>query len=570
MAEGSAAERVKEAVDIVSVVGRFVHLTRSGRNMKGLCPFHKEKTPSFMVSPDRQTFHCFGCGAGGDVFTFMMNFFGMSFRDALEELASEHGVDVSGPSAPDPAAGLRKLLADAHSHFVTGLAGPSGGAARDYLASRGISPATCTELGVGWAQGGGDLLRRLSSAGYSDSMAVEAGLAVRSDTGRIYERFRERLVFPIRDRRGRTVSFGGRSLGQAEPKYLNGPDTELYHKGDLLYGLSAARSAARDTETVILVEGYFDHARLFEAGLHCVVATCGTALTPSQARQLVSLAPGVLLCFDGDDAGRKAAMKAVSTLLAEGCYPGVVALDGVDPDEFVAKMGVDAFVGRLESASDPVSFALSLAGGWESLVRRGRSVTAVKRLVTLAAAASGPVLRETVLRRIADETGHSVGALEAQLSMDHPPPQPDGRAAGAEDVPAADLALLRAVLSGEGGGFDTELLEFLDPGDFSPGPARDLFTEFRNQASDGGSGPIPGRMPRAMASLCSRLSMDSRAVLGEDDRERIRERVGKARRSSMLAGLLSRLAGASGERKKELLKEIAGLTGSPSPRGGDG
>lgn len=571
MYDDAAVSRVKDAADIVAVIGRYVPLTRSGSGHRGLCPFHREKTPSFHVSPQRQAFHCFGCGAGGDVFTFLMDFLGVSFREALEELASEYGIDVSDvPRQAEPGAPLRKILEEAHSFHVRSLASSGSAAARSYLEKRGISRATSESLGMGWAPQGGGLLRHLEGLGYSSSTAVEAGLAIRPDSGRPYERFRERLMFPIRDRRGRTVSFGGRATGAVEPKYLNGPDTPVYHKGDLLYGFNEARAAARDMETVILVEGYFDHARLYQEGLQCVVATCGTALTQPQARQLVSLAQGVVVCYDGDAAGAKAAIRACGALLAEGCWPGVVRLDdGMDPDDFVASRGIDAFLSRVEAAFDPVAFAMALSGGWKGLEASGRAVQAVKRLLTLASSASGPVLRETMLRRISEMTGYSMDTLSAQLEQESPD-RPARRTRETPRIGASDMSLLRALLSGADGGPDAGLAAFLEPGDFSPGPARELF-EILARCTAGGGLPaaIPG-MPSGPASLYTSIAVehDPGGALEEQDRARIRERVERRRSSQLLAGLRDRLKHAEGEERRAILKEISAL-GSSSRNPGE-
>jgi len=570
----TAAARVKDAADIVSVIGRYVTLSRSGSGHKGLCPFHSEKTPSFHVSASRKAYHCFGCGAGGDVFTFMMNFLGISFRDALEELAAEYGVDVSTSFRSDPGASLLKLIAEAHSFYRRCMNQASASPAKAYLDDRGLTPATVDGLELGWAPSGGALVRHLTAMGYSRSSIVDAGLALTSESGQTYDRFRERILFPIRDRRGRPVSFGGRSVSGAEPKYLNGPDSAVYHKGELLYGFTEARATARDMETVILVEGYFDHARLFQAGLQCVVATCGTALTRSQARQLVSLAPGVVVCYDGDAAGNRAAVKACEILLAEGCWPGVMRLEqGMDPDDFVAKYGVDAFISRAESASDPVSFAASLAGGWERLAASGKAVRAVERLLAMASKASGPVLRETMLRKISDLTGYSMNALSQQMDREsaaRPSPRRRVRAAGTPNG-AADHSLLRALLSGEGGGLDAGLAAFLEPEDFVTGDARDLFMLLRDRAVSGSHLPPLPEMPEALASLFSSIAVaEGSHRLEDSDRGRIRERILRNRASSRLAELRARLKSSDGDERRALLKEMAELRAdSVQPRGRD-
>ncbi len=569
MYDESAAGRVKDAADIAAVIGRHVTLARSGSGLKGLCPFHKEKTPSFHVSPQRQAFHCFGCGAGGDVFTFLMNYMGISFRDALEELAAEYGIDVSRDAPADPGGNLRRMIAEAHSFFVDCLGRESASPVRSYLEERGISQSTVKSLGVGWAPPGGVLTRHLSGLGYSGSTIIEAGLASTSGSGSTYDRFRERILFPIRDRRGRTVSFGGRTISGTEPKYLNGPDTPVYHKGDLLYGFTEARSAARDVETVILVEGYFDHARLYQSGLQCVVATCGTAITQAQARQLAALAPGVIICYDGDAAGCKAALKACGILLAEGCYPGVVKLEeGLDPDDFVAQRGIDAFIGKVETASDPVTFAASLAGGWKRIEASGKSVIAVKRLLSLAGSASGPILRETLLRRISEMTGYSMEALEGQLGSE-PVAVPPRIALVASNTGRTDNALLKALLSGGDGGLDRDLLAFLEPGDFESEAARGLFSALKDAATTGDPRPRVSDLAPELVSLFTSIAVAAdENPLEESDRERVRARVARKRTANRLAILRAQLLEAGEEEGKAILREMSDLGSGSSRNGG--
>ncbi|NLP04777.1 DNA primase [Candidatus Fermentibacteria bacterium] len=551
----SVVERIREAADIAAVVGRFVTLSRAGRSLKGLCPFHREKTPSFFVSPERQTYHCFGCGAGGDVFSFLMSYLGIPFPDAVAELAQEYGIDVSRDSQPDPGEPLRRVLAEAQAFYHSALRGREGAQAREYLASRALSDSTAEALGIGWAPGGNVLVRHLQKAGFALSAMVDAGLAVRAEDGRtVYDRFRERLLFPIRDRRGRVVSFGGRALGTAAPKYLNGPDTPVYGKGDLLYGFHDARLPARESDTVILVEGYFDHARLHEAGIHFVVATCGTALTPSQARQLSSLASGVLVCYDGDQPGRKAAMKAVEVLLAEKCYPAVIALEGgEDPDEFVSRHGPDAFVEKMSAPLDPVDFALLLAGGWKALERSGRGVTALRRLARLAALSPDPIVRETMARRISESTGYSPASIAS--AMEPAPTENPDRRIPIETPGPFECTALKAVMLGADG-IDRDLLSFLEPGDFQSAQARELFEEIGRQAGEGLTSVVPGLMAPEQASLASRLFSES-GTFSPKDAVTVRKSVERARLQRRRAELKASLPGGSPEDRKSILRSIS-------------
>lgn len=555
-----AVDRIREAADIASVIGRHVNLSRSGRNLRGLCPFHREKTPSFFVSPDRQSYHCFGCGAGGDVFSFLMSFLGLSFPDAVGELAAEYGIDVGTETSVDPGDVLRKALGEAQAFFLKSLAGPGGRAAATYLSGRSLSSKTLESLGVGWAAPGGALGRHLSGLGFSRSTLEEAGLLIAADEGKSgYDRFRDRITFPIRDRRGRTVSFGARALGEAVPKYLNGPDSPVYRKGDLLYGYQEARGAARDADTIILVEGYFDHARLVDSGFGFVVATCGTALTPSQARQLASLAGTVLVCYDGDAAGIKASLRAVEILLAEKCYPSVVQLDGGrDPDDFIRQDGADAFLARMETALDPVSFALSTAGGWEGIRGRGRGVQAVRRLARLTTLSPDPLVRDEMLRRITALTGFSSSAV---LGYAESISSPEPRSAAPPERPSpGDITLLRALLGSEGKP-DGQLLDYLEEADFGSHSARSLFLEIRSQASEGFRAPVPGTMGAEEGRLCAEI-LASPLPLNDEDRSRIRAAIERKRLDRAREDLLIRMSAARGEERLAILKEISTLDSS--------
>jgi DNA primase len=551
---GSASvERVREAADITAVISRFVPLQRSGRSMRGLCPFHREKTPSFYVSPDRQSYHCFGCGAGGDVFSFLMNFLGLTFPEAVEELAQECGVDISHDSAPDAGESVRKVLAEAQAFFRTSLGSPEGRAARAYVAGRALSQKTIEEIGIGWAPPGGILTRHLTGLGYSSSTLEEAGLVVRGDDSRnSYDRFRNRITFPIADRRGRVASFGARAMGEDIPKYLNGPDSPVYRKGELLYGFQWARNAARDADSVVLVEGYFDHARLFESGFAFCVATCGTALTPSQARQLAAMAGSVLVCYDADPAGVKASLRAVEILLAERCYPSVMVLDpGTDPDDFVRKSGAAAFLTKMEGALDPVQFALHSAGGWGAVSARGRSVAAVGRLVRLASLSPDPLARDAMLKRIGEMTGFSASSLAESVATHAFPAQKTD--SGARPT-AGDLTILRALVGGRNG-LDRSLLGAVEDGDLSSAGAVSLLAEIREQAAEGFSSPVPGRMKDEPARLCAEILAEAQP-LGDGEAERLVELLRRKRLVRARAELMSRLQGAGEEERTEILRQL--------------
>ncbi|MGH7731958.1 MAG: DNA primase, partial [Candidatus Eiseniibacteriota bacterium] len=350
-------ERVRGANDIVEVVGQVVQLRRVGRNWTGLCPFHKEKSPSFSVNADRQFYHCFGCKAGGDVFRFIQETEKVGFLEAVELLSRRVGIPV-----PERRAGERALrtplleaLEQAATAYQQWLADPDRGrAVRDYLGARGIDVETIRAFRIGLApEGWSNLADRLGPRLGEDAL-VQAGLAMRRESGTgVYDRFRNRLMVPLIAPGGAVVGFGARALGDEQPKYLNSPETPVYHKGSFLFALDAARRSADVAGEVVVVEGYFDAIALHQAGLTHTVATSGTALTADQARLLRRAAPRVALTYDGDDAGREAMMRSLAVLLAEGLDVAVVDLpQGEDPDTLVRRGGAEAWHALRARAAD--------------------------------------------------------------------------------------------------------------------------------------------------------------------------------------------------------------------------
>ena len=348
--------------DIVDVVGQRVTLKKAGREYKANCPFHDEKTPSFTVSPDKGFYHCFGCGAHGTAIGFLMAYENLDFPDAVEALAGMLGLDVvreQGPdTAPEPGQDLYALLHEAEQLYRHALR--EHPAAVDYLKARGIQGTTAARFGLGYAPSQWDtVLGALGGTAERRTALESAGLVIAGERGKRYDRFRDRIMFPIRDHRGRTLGFGGRLLGPGEPKYLNSPETPLFHKGQTLYGLYEARQrgAARAGE-IIVVEGYLDVASLAQAGVEPVVATLGTATTAEHVRRLTRLADRVVFCFDGDRAGRAAAWRALEAVLpfAGGTAQTHFLLlpEGEDPDSLVRREGSDAFRARV-AASLPLS-----------------------------------------------------------------------------------------------------------------------------------------------------------------------------------------------------------------------
>ncbi|MGI9200619.1 MAG: DNA primase [Woeseiaceae bacterium] len=336
--------------DITEVVGRRVQLKKAGREFKACCPFHDEKTPSFTVSPGKGFYHCFGCGAHGTAIGFLMEYDHMSFVEAIESLAGSMGVDVPRDQSDRPARRYDELFALMESvdkHWQRELREHS--VATDYLKQRGIDGATARRFGIGFAPGGwSNVLDKFGKTPETIERLLATGLIIRKDDGKHYDRFRERIMFPIRDQRGRCIAFGGRAIGDGEPKYLNSPETVLFHKGRELYGLFEARQALRHIDKLVVVEGYMDVVALSRNGIDFATATLGTATTADHLNRLFRITENVVFCFDGDRAGKKAAWRALENALPqirEGRQISFVFLpDGHDPDSYVNEFGSEAFV----------------------------------------------------------------------------------------------------------------------------------------------------------------------------------------------------------------------------------
>ena len=361
-------DELRARAPLAGVIGRRVRLRKRGREYIALCPFHNEKTPSFTINEDKGFFHCFGCQVHGDVVGFVMRADNMSFPEAVEKLAAEVGLALperapEDEEAKDKRAALHEVIEAACAWFGAQLEGEAGTAARDYLRLRGLSEGTIADFRLGYAPPGRGALRQaLKRGGFADEVMVEAGLVVApEDGGEAYDRFRGRIMFPITDRRGLTVAFGGRALGEAKAKYLNSPETPLFHKGRLLYNLAAARAAIREAGTVVVAEGYMDVIALAQAGIRHAVSPLGTALTEAQMQELWRLAPEPILCFDGDEAGWRAATLAAERalpILRPGHSMRFASLPGgEDPDSLIGKGGAQAMRDLLGAAA-PLSDVL--------------------------------------------------------------------------------------------------------------------------------------------------------------------------------------------------------------------
>ena len=424
--------------DIVDVVSSRVQLKKTGKNFSACCPFHKEKTPSFSVSPDKQFYYCFGCGAGGNALGFIMDHDNLDFPQAVEDLAKaagmevprEQGVKGQKPRQPTDSP-LYPLLTAAAEFYRQALKNhPTRKAAVDYLKGRGLSGEIARDFGLGFAPPGWDnLYKHLSSDTLQQKVMIDAGLLIENaETGKRYDRFRDRVMFPIRDSRGRVIAFGGRVLGDDKPKYLNSPETPVFHKGQELYGLFEARKYNRNLDEIIVVEGYMDVIALAQQGLRNAVATLGTATSEEHLKRLFRVVPNVLFCFDGDQAGRNAAWRALEATLSslqDGRRARFLFLpEGEDPDTLVRSEGTDAFRARINQHAQPLADYF-----FEQLTKEAdpRSLEGKAHMATLAAPlidkVPGANLKTLMRQRLTEITGLS-GEAVSQLVQSAPSEAP--------------------------------------------------------------------------------------------------------------------------------------------------
>ena len=440
--------------DIVGVVDRFVPLKKAGANYVACCPFHSEKTPSFTVSPTKQFYHCFGCGAHGTAVGFLMEYGGKSFPDAIEELARDAGLEVPRSAPADDgrreqAEDLAGVLLQAARFYRASL--KESGRAIDYLKNRGLTGEVAARFGIGYAPDEWQPLAR-AFGDYQAKALETSGLVIVGDAGKRYDRFRDRVMFPIHDASGRVVGFGGRVLGDGEPKYLNSPETPLFSKGRELYGLFQARPAVRTAGKVIVVEGYMDVVALAQHGVEYAVATLGTATTPFHAQKLFRMTDVVVFCFDGDEAGRRAAWRALENtlpVLADGKEARFLFLpDGEDPDDAVRARGREPFEAMLDAAvplSDFLLGELSRRFPPRSAEGRAALVAAAKPLV---ANLQAPILAALLRRRLAEVAGLPERDMAALLPVAADAPVPSTRPAiPARSAPSLFRGLIKCLLS---------------------------------------------------------------------------------------------------------------------------
>jgi DNA primase len=566
-------EEVRSRADMVEIIGEHVALKRSGKDFKGRCPFHEERTPSFYVVPSKGFYKCFGCNESGDVFTFLMKRLGLGFQDAVRFVADRCGIQIQEAASPgeDPHRHIFEANAFAMEFFSRALADAAKGReARSYLQGRGISMEVAQRFRLGFAPDEWRGFRDAAAVhGIDDSVLLEAGLLIqREEQKDPYDRFRNRIIFPIESVSGRVVAFGGRILGESGkglPKYLNSPETPVYHKGEVLYGLSWAKNAIRREEGALVVEGYMDAVSLGAAGVENVVAPLGTSLTEEQARLLRRYCTRVYLLFDSDQAGLKATFRAGDVLLAAGVHPSVVTLPpGEDPDSLVQKGGAAALKEHLGQAMDILDRKLQILEERDFFSTIEKTRGAVDRLLPTLRATTDPALRDIYVANVSDRTGVRRETLEAELAK--------------TEASAATRAPFRAQLRPEGPqkllhlGAERKLLlllvqyrdfvdraaERLGPSDFQDPALRGVFQALVADPElsmvPPGMDPGPARALEGIMGEAERVSEATRVF--EETIARIQE-APVARRAEELRDTLRREQDPA--RQEELLREIQEL-----------
>jgi DNA primase len=477
----TALDQILNRIDITELISGYIPLKRAGRNFKACCPFHHEKTPSFLVSPDKQIYHCFGCGAGGNAFNFLMQYERLDFPEAVRALAKKAGVDLPEPSPRDArSAGIVTQLYDVNESaarfYATVLLRPEGAQARKYLANRSIRKETAVLFGLGYAPDRWDALQKELRAGQFDLAQIhKAGLILAKDAGGYYDRFRGRIMFPIRDIKSRVIAFGAREIpahaqGQGDsPKYINSPETPLYVKGRNLYGMDLAKDAIRQADCAVVVEGYLDMLIPYQEGMHNIVASLGTALTEEQIRLIKRFTRNVVMVYDADNAGQMATLRSLDLLLEEEMHVRVVSLPvGDDPDSFVRTQGVAAFQEKVTAAATLFEYKLALlkkqhprhdaeakaaisSSMLPTIARVKHAVLVSEYLKRLAQALD--VKEEVLLQEIKKVKGDSRGPVEAVR----------GRVSG-ESIHPTEKLLMKLML--EEGRFINRIKADIHPDDF--------------------------------------------------------------------------------------------------------
>lgn len=454
------ADEIKSRCNIVDVIGRVVSLKKTGNNYKGICPFHNEKTPSFIVSETKQIFTCFGCGATGDVIEFVKRYYNLDFKGAVEMLAKEYGISLEGAfGGSRDKEELYEINRQAARFYYRALRQHSN-PGYTYMKNRGISEEILNRFGIGYADDRWDSLYTfLKEKGFSEDRMLELGLVSKSrKDGRYYDKFRGRVIFPIQNTGGKVIGFGGRIIGDGEPKYLNSQESPVFRKKYNLYGLNLSGAEARKEDAIVLVEGYMDVVSLYQSGVRNVSASLGTALTENQARLIRRYTKNVILSYDADQAGQNAAMRGLDILYREDCRAKVLKVtEGKDPDEFVKKNGRRAFQELIENALPYGDFKLGFVKAKYDLSDEQQRVDFIRDAVDVLRGMK-PVEADIYIKKLAEETGVSEGAIRFEYSgnnsQEKVPPggehhfRDDDRAAEtAVEMPAAEKNLLKLMIT---------------------------------------------------------------------------------------------------------------------------
>ncbi len=414
-------DEVRQTNDIVDIISQYVHLKRSGRNFFGLCPFHNEKSPSFSVSPDKQIFHCFGCGVGGNVFTFLTKIEGINFVEAVQSLAErsniqlptlDHGGDASKELLKSKVYKVNEFVAN---YYHQNLYKPESKIAQEYIKQRKLTNETLKSFQIGFSGKFDELYQELKRQGFEETEILESGLVNRNDKGQYIDRYRNRLMFPICDARGRVIAFGGRVLDDSKPKYINSPENVVYSKGRNLFGLNVAKKG--DIKQILIVEGYMDVISLHQRGITNVVAPLGTALTQQQGWLLRKSSEKIILSFDSDEAGLTAKMRALDILQDMGCDIRILQMEGAkDPDEYIIKYGNSRFKNLVEKALSVIEFKVKVLKQNLNLENINDKIKFLNEIAKLIAKVDNTIEREVYIEKIAKEYDISKEAIYGEVN----------------------------------------------------------------------------------------------------------------------------------------------------------
>ena len=414
-------DEVRQTNDIVDIISQYVHLKRSGRNFFGLCPFHNEKSPSFSVSPDKQIFHCFGCGVGGNVFTFLTKIEGINFVEAIQTLAERSNIQLptlenNGDTAKEMLkAKVYKVNEFAANYYHQNLYKPESKIAQEYIKKRKLTNETLQSFQIGFSGKFDELYQELKKQGFEEPEILESGLVNKNDRGQYIDRYRNRLMFPICDSRGRVIAFGGRVLDDSKPKYINSPENVVYSKGRNLFGLNVAKKG--DIKQLLIVEGYMDVISLHQRGITNVVAPLGTALTQQQGWLLRKSSEKIILSFDSDEAGLMAKMRALDILQDMGCDIRILQMEGAkDPDEYIIKYGNARFQNLVEKALSVIEFKVKVLKQNLNLENVNDKIKFLNEIAKLIAKVDNTIEREVYIEKIAKEYDISKEAIYAEVN----------------------------------------------------------------------------------------------------------------------------------------------------------